>query len=59
MTNMQCYSYGIMALDELVKSGEKITSNNFYCNLYYLWDRYSEEAIEKVVQEKEINGNLI
>jgi len=56
---MQCYSYGIMALDELVKSGEKITSNNFYCNLYYLWDRYSEEAIEKVVQEKEINGNLI
>ena len=58
MTNNQCYSYGIMAIKNLEKNKIKITPDNFYFELYQLWDMYSESQIEKTVRMLEINEAL-
>lgn len=58
MTNNQCYSYGIMAIKNLEKNKIKITPDNFYFELYNLWDMYSESQIEKTVKMLEINEAL-
>lgn len=58
MTNNQCYSYGIMAIKNLEKNKIKITPDNFYFELYQLWDMYSESQIEKTVKMLEINEAL-
>lgn len=50
MTNYQCYCYGIVALHNILNQKSPITSDSFYNELYYLWDLYSEEAIEKKVK---------
>ena len=58
MTNNQCYSYGIMAIKNLQENNIKITPDNFYFELYQLWDMYSEEHIEKIVKMSEISETL-
>ena len=58
MTNYQCYSYGIMAIKNLKENNIKITPDNFYFELYKLWDIYSESQIEKIVKMLEINEAL-
>ncbi len=50
MTNYQCYCYGIVAIHNILNEKLPITSNSFYNELYYLWDIYSEEAIENKVR---------
>ena len=55
MTNNQCYSYGIMAIKNLKENNIKITPDNFYYELYHLWDEYSEEYIEQMVKMIEMN----
>ena len=59
MTNNQCYSYGIMAIKNLKEQNIKITPDNFYFELYQLWDIYSEEQIEQIVKMLEINEALM
>lgn len=59
MTNMQCYSYAIIALDELLKEKAQITPNSLYGKLYYIWDMYTEEEIERIARKKEANGELL
>ena len=58
MTNNQCYSYGIMVIKNLEKNKIKIIPDNFYFELYQLWDMYSESQIEKTVRMLEINEAL-
>ena len=58
MTNKQCYSYGIMAIKILKENNIEITAESFYCELYYLWDIYSESEIEKIVKNLEIKEEL-
>ena len=58
MTNNQCYSYGIMAIKNLQENNIKITPDNFYFELYQLWDMYSEDHIEKIVKMLEISEAL-
>ena len=50
MTNLQCYCYGVKALDNILKSKAKLTSDTFFNELFYLWDIYSEEMIEEIVR---------
>ena len=59
MTNHQCYCYGIIAIHNIKKEKIPITSDIFYDELYYLWDIYSEDAIEKLYEEMVKNGKLI
>ena len=59
MTNNQCYSYGIMAIKNLKENNIKINSDNFYFELYHLWDIYSETQIEQIVKMLEINDVLL
>ena len=59
MTNNQCYSYGIMAIKNFKKNNLKITPDNFYFELYYLWDIYTENQIEQEVKMLEINEALL
>lgn len=59
MTNHQCYCYGIIAIHNIIKEKIPITSDIFYDELYYLWDIYSEEAIEILYEEMVKNGKLI
>ncbi len=59
MTNYQCYCYAVKAIANILKEKEKITSDKLYNELYYLWDIYSEEAIEKIVQKEELNNELL
>ena len=42
MTNFQCYCYGIVAIDNILKSKKKITHENFFCELYSLWEKNSK-----------------
>ena len=59
MTNMQCYSYAVIAIDGLLKTKAKITTESLYYELYYLWDRYTPEEAEEVAIEKEENGEIL
>lgn len=59
MTNNQCYSYGIMAIKNLKEKKLKITPDNFYHELYFLWDIYSESQIEQKVKMLEVKGALL
>ena len=59
MTNHQCYCYGIIAINNILESKLTITSDLFYSELYYLWDLYSEEAIEQLYFEMDSHGMLI
>ena len=59
MTNNQCYSYSIMSIKNLKENNIKITSDNFYFELYHLWDIYSETQIEQIVKLLEINDALL
>ena len=59
MPNNQCYSYGIMAIKNLKENNLKITPDNFYFELYHLWDIYSESQIEQTVKMLEINEALL
>jgi hypothetical protein len=59
MTNHQCFCYGIIAIHNIIKEKIPITSDIFYDELYYLWDIYSEEAIEQLYEEMKKNGKLI
>ncbi len=59
MTNLQCYSYGIKAIANLKTMKVEITPDSFFHELYYLWDIYSEEAIQELVQTEEVNGKLM
>lgn len=58
MTNLQCYSYGAKAIDNLLKNDVKLTHTSFWEELYYLWDIYSEEHIEEFIKKEEFKGNL-
>ena len=58
LTNHQCYCYGIIAIHNLLKEHYLITTDMFYDELYYLWDIYSGEAIEKLYCKMEENGKL-
>ncbi len=58
MTNYQCYCYAVKAIANILRSKEKITPDKVYCELHYLWDIYSEEAIEKIVQKEELDNEL-
>ena len=59
MTNHQCFCYGIIAINNILESKLTITSDLFYSELYYLWDLYSEEAIEQLYFEMDSHGMLI
>ena len=48
MTNYQCFCYGIVAIHNILEEKLPITSDLFLDELYYLWDIYSEESIEKL-----------
>ncbi len=58
MNNFQCYSYGVKAISNLSKNNVKITADTFYHELYFLWDIYSEKAIEELVRKEEFDGTL-
>ena len=58
MTNQQCYCYGIIALNNIIKNDVPINSDTFYHELYYLWDFYSEEGIEKLYYTMERKRNI-
>lgn len=58
MTNLQCYCYGVKAFDNILKSKAKLTSDTFFNELFYLWDIYSEEMIEEIVRNAEMNDEL-
>ena len=58
MTNQQCYCYGIIALNNMIKNDVPINSDTFYHELYYLWDFYSEEGIEKLYYTMERKRNI-
>ena len=58
MTNQQCYCYGIIALNNMIKNGIPINNDTFYHELYYLWDFYSEEGIEKLYYTMERKRNI-
>lgn len=60
MTNYQCYCYGAKAISNILKEKNriKLTPDTFYRELYYLWDIYSEESIEKLVKKEECNNEL-
>jgi hypothetical protein len=58
MNNFQCYCYSVKAIANLLKSDVKITPDTLYGELYYLWDIYTEEAIEKLVRKEEFNNEL-
>ena len=47
MNNHQCYCYGIVAINEILKNNLPITSDRFFKELYFLWDIYSEAGIEE------------
>ena len=59
MTNNQCYSYGIMAIKNLKERNIKLNPDNFYFELYQLWDIYSETQIEQIVKLLEMNEALL
>ena len=59
MTNHQCYCYGIIAINNILERKLTITSDLFYSELYYLWDLYSEDAIEQLYFEMDSHGMLI
>ena len=59
VTNHQCFCYGIIAINNILESKLTITSDLFYSELYYLWDLYSEEAIEQLYFEMDSHGMLI
>ena len=48
MSNYQCFCYGIIAIHNILEEKLPITSDLFLDELYYLWDIYSEESIEKI-----------
>lgn len=58
MTNYQCYCYSAKALANILKSKEELNSDTFYSELYYLWDIYDEETIEKIVRKESFNNEL-
>lgn len=60
MTNYQCYCYAAKAISNILKEDgkAKLTSDRFYAELYYLWDIYAEEEIEKLIREKEFYNKL-
>ncbi len=58
MTNYQCYCYAAQAISNIMKGKVKLTPDTFYRELYYLWDIYAEEEIEKIVRKKEFNHEL-
>lgn len=53
MTNHQCYCYGIIAIEKIMKDKLPLTSDIFFDELYYLWDIYSEEEIEVEYEKME------
>lgn len=53
MTNHQCYCYGIIAIENIMKDKLPLTSDIFFDELYYLWDIYSEEEIEVEYEKME------
>lgn len=58
MTNNQCYCYGVKAISNILKAGIKIDADTFYREIYYLWDFYAEEEIEKIVRKEEFLDKL-
>ena len=58
MTNHQCYCYGIIAIHNILKDELPITSDIFFDELYYLWDVYTEETIEKLYSNMVENGKI-
>ena len=58
MTNHQCYCYGIIAIYNILNDKLPITSDLFLYKMYYLWDLYSEDAIEKLYNKMEIDGKF-
>lgn len=58
MTNHQCYCYGIIAIYNILNDKLPITSDLFFYKMYYLWDLYSEDAIEKLYNKMEIDGKF-
>lgn len=57
MTNYQCFCYGIVAIHNILEEKLPITSDLFLDELYYLWDIYSEESIEKLYLNMEEERN--
>ena len=58
MTNHQCYCYGIVAIHNILEEKLPITSDIFFDELYYLWDIYTERAIETLYEEMEKSGKI-
>ena len=47
ITNKQAQAYALIALENLNKEKFAITEKNLYIEMYYLFDLYSEEEMEK------------
>ena len=58
MTNHQCFCYGIIAIHNILEEKLPITGDLFYDELHYLWDLYSEEAIEQLYFNMENHGMI-
>lgn len=58
MTNHQCYCYGIVAIYNILNDKFPITSDLFFDEMYYLWDLYSEDEIEKLYNKMEKEGKF-
>ena len=58
MTNYQCYCYGIVAIYNILEEKLPITSDIFFDELYYLWDIYTEKAIEMLYEKMENSGKI-
>jgi hypothetical protein len=48
LTNSQAQAYAVIALENLKSEKVAITEENLYIEMYYLFDLYTEEAIEKL-----------
>jgi len=47
ITNKQAQAYALIALENLNKEKFAITEKNLYIEMYYLFNLYSEEEMEK------------
>ena len=59
MNNHQCYCYGAIALNNILKAKIPITKDLFFNELHYLWDIYSEEEIQNEYLKMDEIGKFI
>lgn len=54
MDNYEAIAYALVALDEIKKEGEEVTSQSLKGKMLYLMDIHSESEIYKKAQKREL-----